>query len=237
MKIYGINQAGSINLGKKVAQKNNTQAHLTSNQKEIAKNSLAEMIGRSQVSFKGESSLEGNILEYQNSSLLKGSENFVYNKEDGSIEYEEYTNNNLLKKRYKFNPLKGTEEITLLQPDGTTTVQTKEPGLYVFERFNEEGKPLLREESDDDSEESMLNKVSVKYEYGSKQREIIRRFKNGEVADIEVIDSRTGEIVTEGRLLESKFRRDGGWTVTKNIVNGDIYEKQTKRYCIFSCSH
>ena len=226
MKIYGINQLGNIKTEKTLQKNSNVKNPISKNQTEISKNSLAEAIGRSQVSFKGTSSLEGNLLEYQNASLLKGSENFVYNKEDGSIEYEEYTSGNILKKRYKFNPLKGIEQVTLLQPDGTTTVEKKEPDLYVFERYDSEGKILLREEADDDSEESMLDKVSVKFEYGDKQREIIRRYKNGEVSEVEVVDSRTGEVVTEGRLLESKFRREGGWIITKNIVTGDIYEKE-----------
>ena len=229
MKISGINQIVSINFDKKINQKKNIQSPISKGMVDLANNSLAEVIGRSQVSFKGESSLSGNILQYQNISKLTGkSESFTYNKEDGSIEHEEYTSGNVLKKKYKFNPSNGFEQITLLQPDGTTTIETKEPDLYKFERFDEEGNPLYREESDDDSEESKLNKITVTYEYGDKAREIIRRYKNGKVSEVEVIDSRTGDVVTEGRLLESKFKQKDGWIVTKNIVNGDIYERELK---------
>lgn len=229
MKIFGINQTSNINFNKKIEENKKTQSPITKNQTEIAKNSLAETIGRSQVSFKGESKLAGNILQYENVAKLTGkSENFVYNKEDGSLEYEEYTGNNTLKKRYKFNPTKGIEEITLLQPNGTTTIKRIEPDLYTFERFNELGDILYHEEADDDSEEAKMNRVSVTYEYGDKEREIIRRYKNGQVTETEVIDPRTGEVVTEGRLLEITFKKDGGWTMTANIVTGDVYEKERK---------
>ena len=150
----------------------------------------------------------------------------VTTKEPGSIEFEEYTGNNVLIKRYYFNPAQGKEVITLLQDDGTTTVTTKEPDLYKFERLDEDGKPLYLEEANDDSEESKANRITVTYEYGDKEREIIRRYKNGEVSEIEVIDQRTGDVVTEGRLLESKFRAKDGSIITKNIVNGNIYERE-----------
>lgn len=228
MKIFGINQAGNINFDKKIAKESKMQSPINQTQTEIAKNSLSEAIGRSQVSFKGESHLKGNILEYENVAKLTGkSENFVYNKEDGSIEYEEYTGNGVLKKRYKFNPQKGIEEVTLLRPNGITTVERKEPDLYTSEGYDEDGKILYHEESDDDSPESKMNRVTVTYEYGDKEREIIRRYKDGEVTEIEVIDPRTGDVVTEGRLLERTHSKDG-WTITDNIVTGDVYEKEKR---------
>lgn len=229
MKISRLNQSVNVNFDNKITKNKTVKSPITQGMVELANNSLAEVIGRSQVSFKGESRLSGNILEYQNVSKLTGkSESFIYNKEDGSIEHEEYTSGNVLKKKYKFNPTTGFEQITLLQNDGTTTVETKEPDLYKFEKFDEDGNPLYREEADDDSEESKLNRVTVTYEYGDKAREIIRRYKNGSVSEVEVVDPRTGDVVTEGRLLESKFRRKDGWILTKNIVNGDVYEKELK---------
>ncbi len=229
MEISRINQLANINFKPKSYKNEKTQSPISQNIKELTNNSLAEAIGRSQVSFKGESELKGPILSYQNVGKLTGrSENFIYNKEDGSIEYEEYTGNNKLKKRYSFHPAEGKEEVTLLQDDGTTKRTTKEPGLYKEEIIDEDEKPLFLLEADDDSDKSKSNRITVTYEYGDKAREIIRRYKNGEVSEIEVIDPRTGDVVTEGRLLESKFRRKDGWVVTKNIVNGDIYEKELK---------
>ena len=229
MKISRLNQSVNINFDNKIAKNKMVKSPITQGMVELVNNSLAEAIGRSQVSFKGESTFNGNILEYQNVSKLTGkSESFIYNKEDGSIEHEEYTSGNVLKKKYKFNPTTGFEQITLLQGDGTTTVETKEPDLYKFERFDENGNPLFCEEADDDSEESKLNRVTVTYEYGDKAREIIRRYKNGTVSEVEVVDPRTGDVVTEGRLLESKFKRKDGWIITKNIVNGEVYEKELR---------
>ena len=227
MQISRLNQSLNVNFEKKKYNENKVNSPISQGMTELANNSLAEAIGRSQVSFRGEIQFNGNLLEYQHFGKLTGkSENFIYNKEDGSIEYEEYTGNNVLIKRYYFNPAQGKEVITLLQDDGTTTVTTKEPDLYKFERLDEDGKPLYLEEANDDSEESKANRITVTYEYGDKEREIIRRYKNGEVSEIEVIDQRTGDVVTEGRLLESKFRAKDGSIITKNIVNGNIYERE-----------
>ena len=139
MQISRVNQSFSINFEQKKYNEKKVNSPISQGMTELANNSLAEAIGRSQVSFRGESQLNGNLLEYQNVGKLTGkSENFIYNKEDGSIEYEEYTGNNVLKKRYYFNPAKGVEKVTLLQNDGTTTVTTKDPELYKFERFDED---------------------------------------------------------------------------------------------------
>ena len=96
-----LSTVAGITMFSKLEQPQKVKSPISQGMTELANNSLAEAIGRSQVSFRGESQLNGNLLEYQNVGKLTGkSENFIYNKEDGSIEYEEYTGNNVLKKHY-----------------------------------------------------------------------------------------------------------------------------------------
>lgn len=188
----------------------------------LLKNSLAEAIGRSQVSFCGENRIKGSVFEHSCNEFLGDKENIFYNKEDGSFKHQIISRDGIIKKQEEFFPLQNKEIITKVT-DGIKTVTTKTDSSIQVEKFNAEGKQIYFEVSD-----NVGNKKTVETDY-KKNIEIITRESYGK-KDVQVIDLTTKESLSSGDLvLKRIFNKDENAFNTINIVTGQILKTEKYR--------
>ncbi len=221
-----INFVSSVNNGYSINSNNvknekepNIQQKTSTNV--FQKNSLSEAIGRSQVSFCGDNRIRGNVFQHTCSEVLGDKETISYNKEDGSFMHQITGRDGALKRQEEFFPQLGKEVITKLT-NGIKTITTKTPSALQIEKFNEEGKQIYFETSDNNG-----NKKSVTTDYNKNVR-ITTRESYGQ-KDVEVIDLTTNQSVTTGDLVQRRYKdRETGELHTINVITGQILK--TEKY-------
>ena len=208
-------------------QKNNTvQNNKISNNPNIVSGSLlnnpmAEIIGRSQLlSFKGDNKIDGNMFIHDCFEILGKKENITYNKEDGSFSHSIYNRDGSLIRSEEYFPAQGKEVITTTDLYGTT-IKTKTPETRIVEKLNNDGNQVFWEVVYNNG-----NKNSIVTQYNNNRR-IIRETKNGRELQPKVIDLRTGQYVTSGKLVYHRvYDKYTDMYVTENIITGQIIKEE-----------
>lgn len=207
------------------AQKVNNKAKLATNptvdNKEIQKNSMAELLGRCQtVSFGAVNRMQGNNLVHEcKDGLFGGKESINYNKENGSLKHEIYDKYGYLVRRSEFFPQKGTEIIMEVDEDGNETTTTTTPN-YREEITVDADK---RQTYKDYEEFATGRHQNIETDY-RRNRTVVRE-KAGfhSPQQIMVVDLRTNRAVTSGKLVyDTGFNEDKGVEETINIITGQI---------------
>jgi len=221
MKISAFTPASNNIIAQKLENKNSKNINNGTISNAIMKNSVAEMVGRSQVvSFKGENRINGNIFEHTCNKLTGGKENVFYNKQDGSFTHQILNRDGSLKSQIEFYPSQGKEIETQVE-NGIKTVKTKTPLSSITEKFDSKGnQTLYREIGKDGSKTTIITELN-------KHRRIIKKEKNGVALTPEVIDLRTNCSVYTGEIVQTRyFDKMSGTYITENIVTGQILKKE-----------
>ena len=221
MKISAFTPVSNSLIEKKVENKNISNINNSFTSNAIMKNSVAEMIGRSQVvSFKGDNRINGNIFEHTCNKLTGGKENVFYNKVDGSFKHQILNRDGSLKSQIEFYPLQGKEIETQVE-NGIRTVKTLTPISTITEKYDSKGNQTFYKEIGKDG-----SKTTVVTEF-SKHRRIIRQEKDGKTLRPQVIDLRTNCSVYTGEIVQTRyFDKVSGTYLTENIVTGQILKKE-----------
>ncbi len=204
-------------------QKINKKNQLTTNsiqaKNDILKNSMAEVIGRSQsVSFTGSNRYIGNIFEHtcRENFGLSGKETIKYNKEDGSLRHEVYGIDGNIKEVREFYPQRSTEIITQ-HSNGEKSITIKTPDNEKTEKFDSTGRQILF-----DYKDRAGNKKRIETDY-KRLRQVIREQHGYEQEHVTVYDLKTGLSVVSGDLvIDTRYDQTANANITENIVTKQI---------------
>ena len=208
-------QRNSVNLNK---AKNNSVSNNV-----ILNNSISEVIGRSQVSFRGTGSTTLNGFEYENYSSFGKSEKVEYDFTTGELIYDEVTKRDgVISRKIKFIP-STKERITIENNvDGTITTTIQNPnGTKISIDDSKKGNIYLYTQSNDGKTET----VKTEHDRG---RKVITKEEPGIPKKVTVIDLITDNQVTKGPLVEDWIRTSNNSKELRNIVTGAIYQSEFK---------
>lgn len=187
---------------------------------EIEKNSLSEVIGRSQVvSFSGTNKTIGKVFEHECSELRGNKEHIKYDKTDGSLVHEILRKDGTLYKKEEYYPADETEIITTVDDDGKKTIITK----FKDKRIQ-----------DDYDNTNRLTQSHTKYINGDEEKEItdydlqrkIILHKKGNKTQISVLDLETNLFVTSGdKAKVIVYDEETDTYLTINVVTGKVYKE------------
>lgn len=220
--LSSVNSVSNVKLNVKNQKVNSTKA--TTNA--IMNNSLAEAIGRSQVSFTGIANNSKNKFEYLQKNIGGSSEGFTYDKTTGVMEYTEKHSNDKIKKFVRIIPKTQEEFVQEIAKDGSYTIEVKSPSKAVYQEFDEKNNIKYRE-----TEYPSGKKVTYDYDYAN-QRIINRIYlPDAEEPTVRVLDinSKLELPPNDERLIyKTKFHLDDGTTELReyNLVTGEIYRSE-----------
>lgn len=197
----------------------------TVNNTEIQKNSMAETIGRSQVSFGATNKSNRTIFEHSCGGKFGFTEKDVitYNKETGSLKHEIYRTNGKLRETQEFFPFDRSEIITTIDEDGKKVIKTTTPEFYQIEKTDSKGREIFLRNEDYTNGELYTRTTDYK-----RQRCVERTQKDKSSPEVvQVTDLRTNTLVTTGELVSDKrFDKQTNTYITENIVTKQVLETE-----------
>lgn len=209
----------------------NTQKQVATNPNqynEIPKNSMAELIGRSQtVSFGAINKTQGNIFEHicQEKFGLGEKDVIQYNKQTGCLKHEVYSSNGSLKRVEEYYPADRSEIIITFDESGAKTVQTTTPDFESVEKYDAKDREVyLRHEDTNGSS------YSRETDYRRKRR--VEREKKAPNAyeRVVVTDLKTNKPVTTGPLvIDKRYEEQTNLYITENIVTKQVLKMEQRR--------
>lgn len=226
MKI-SFNPAFSYTQTQKINNKEQKATNPNQNINEIQKNSLAEVLGRSQaVSFGATNRMQGPVFEHICKEKFGLGEKDVikYNKENGSLRHEIYDSAGNIMQIQEFFPMESSEIMTRFDNDGAKTITTTTPNFEQVEKFDSRGRQtFLRNENVNGS------KYQTDIDY-RRQRKVIREQSAYSAERITVIDLRTQQTVTSGDLvIDTRYDKAMNANVTENILTKQVLKLEYKR--------
>ncbi len=211
----GYTQASKINNNAKVA------TNPTVNNKEIQKNSMAELLGRCQtVSFGAVNRMQGkNLIHECKDGFFGGKEIINYNKETGSLKHEVLDKYGYLVRSSEYYPHKGTEIVTEIDDDGNQTTTTVTPDYKEVITVDADKRQTYK----DYEEYATGRHQNIDTDYG-RNRTVVREKAGFHYPEkITVVDLRTNQAVTRGPLVyDTSFNENKGLEETINIITGQI---------------
>ena len=193
----------------------------TLNQTSISLNSSQEAIGRSQVSFKGVTS----IINDDGTMTVSGAKSFQYNPATGELSYEERPGYDGIKLRStSFNPKTTTKRVVEEYKDRiTTTTTTADPkATYTktIETIDNQKRQTYYYERD-----SLGTETTIITDYDGRKRQVKTiKAPDEEQGKVTVIELNTHVEVKEGEKVIDRITTDTG-SELRNIINGDVYER------------
>ncbi len=220
MKI-SFNPAVGYTQASKVNNKVQVATSPAVNNKEIQKNSMAELLGRCQtVSFGAVNRMQGkNLIHECKDGFFGGKEIINYNKETGSLKHEVLDKYGYLVRSSEFYPHKGTEIVTEIDDDGNQTTTTVTPDYKEVITVDADKRQTYK----DYEEYATGRHQNIDTDYG-RNRTVVRE-KAGFHAPqtITVVDLKTNQAVTRGPLVyDTSFNQNKGIEETINIITGQI---------------
>lgn len=227
MKISFNPSIGYINEKKNINIKNSAVTN-TNQYNEIQKNSLAELIGRSQtVSFGAINKFQGAIFEHTCQEKFGFGEKDVikYNKQNGCLRHEIYDINNNLTRVEEFFPSQSSEVITTFDENGGKTVETTTPEFNDVEKYDIKNREIYLKHEDSDGS------VYIKETDYKRQRCVYKEQKSSCPAEqIMVIDLKTNQSVTTGELvIDKRYDEKTNTYITENIITKQTLETEQRR--------
>lgn len=214
------------------AEKNiKTQKHTATSPNqynEIPRNSMAELIGRSQtVSFGAINKTQGPIFEHtcQEKFGLGEKDVIQYNKQTGCLKHEIYSSNGNLKRVEEFFPAEKSEVITTFGDDGVKTIKTSTPDLFGIEKYDSRDREIYLRHED-------ANGTIYTRETDYKRKRCVHREQKASYLpeQVMVIDLRTGRSVTSGELVtDERYDEATNTYITENIVTKQILKTKQER--------
>ena len=215
MKIRNINKLQNTKFPIKSQVKEFKNETIKQNQTTMMSNSLAEIMGRSQISFKSENSFKNN--QYKHICSEDGlEEKIFYDFKTGNLRHEFYNEYDKLKKSIEF--IQDTKEriTTLFGNRNAKTVITESEEGKVKREYNEHGFEVLSEETD------FLGNKKITYTDYEKQRKLVK-----EHGIVKVFDLKTNQQVFSGDLVYSEvFDKEKNSNVTYNVITGNIIREK-----------
>ena len=206
---------------------NKEQKTETKNINEIQRNSMAEVIGRSQtVSFGATNRMQGPIFEHICKEKFGLGEKDVikYNKENGSLKHEIFDSAGNILRAQEFFPQEQSEILTEYDVDGGKTITTSTPDYQQIEKFDSRDRQVLLK-----FEDSRGKKYQQDTDY-RRQRKVIREQNPHRAEQITVIDLRTQQPVTSGDLvIDTRYDSSMNADVTENILTKQVLRLEYKR--------
>ncbi len=223
MKI-SFNPSVSYIQAHKVENKKQVTTNPNQNYNEIQKNSMAELLGRSQtVSFGAINKISGNIFEHvcQEKRFGGVTEKDVikYNKANGSLKHEVFDKQGFLVRSSEFFPQESTEIITEVDEDDNTTTTTTTPNFKEVITKDAEGRTIYKDY--EDSRTGYHQNIDTDMQ---RMRTVVRERQNRHLPEtILVVDLKTNQAVTSGLLVRDTFYNENkGVEETINIITGQI---------------
>ncbi len=223
MKI-SFNPSVSYFQAQKAENKKQVTTNPNQNHNEIQKNSMAELLGRSQtVSFGATNNIKGNIFEHVCQERRLGGfyekDVIKYNKENGSLKHEVFDKYGDLIRSSEFFPLKNTEITTEVDEYGDTTTVTTSPEFKEVITKDSEGRTIFNDYEDYRTGYHKNIDTDMK-----RMRTVVRERRNSYLPEsIEVYDLKTNKTVTTGALVrDTFFNENKGVEETINIITGQV---------------
>ncbi|MBQ8635283.1 J domain-containing protein [bacterium] len=228
MKILLHNQSGSVNSLKKNAPKMSTSIQKHPQMNDVAKNTMQELLGRSQVSFRGDIISDGPEIVYtQKRTMGIGQdERITYDKVTGTFRYVERYPNGSLKKLHEFDYFSKKELVKEFEKDGSGYVELTNDTEVDTTEFMEGGKPISRKIERVDGSRTIFE-----YEY-KQDRIIVRDFapnSNTPITNVLDIKSQMVLDVNDPRTItRGKFKKPDGAIEKRryNLISGYVYDSK-----------
>jgi len=212
------NKVNSFNKEKKLQKKQN---YSTSNS--IAKNSLQEALGRSQVVFRGTGNATKYGFHYVNENILgKIGEEITYNDKNGSLEYKAHTPQGVISQQMYFIPLKQTRVIISTDEDGNKTETRIMPHGTMTKITDSQDRQIYIQKND---RKGTIDTLETDWETGRKILTQKRPELNEDVIRVFTLE---GEEVFEGDLVKERLEVEDNYFETRNIITGKLYS--TEKY-------
>lgn len=184
--------------------------------------SVNEILGRTQVSFTGKNIIRQNYYEHDCNEPFGVKENIHYNKEDGSYVHTVTNRNGSLKSKEEYYPLEQKEIITRVLKNGIEVTENIGTESSKITRTDREGREVFLQTKD---ALGNLKTIETSYRRG---RQVIKEENNNGSSSIKIIDTKTGNEVTEGPLVyNEEYDNKTDRYNTVNILTG-IVEKSVK---------
>lgn len=206
--------------------KKETNTVPNNNVKEIQKNSVAELIGRSQtVSFKsakfpGERFTEHSWVE-RSEDKKKIFNKLVCDNETGDrthLKTDRYGN---FVGRDEYYIQQKSRIVSTIDDNGISTITTLTPTTKTQERLDAENRPILVAHTDADG-----NKRVEITDY-NRGRMVVRETIQGQEQPLKVFDIRTGKEVFNGSLvIDRRYDQTTGTYITENIITKDVLKRE-----------
>lgn len=196
------------------------------NEKEIQKNSVSELIGRSQtVSFKASTFPGARFTEH---SWVERSEDKkkIFNK----LVCDNETGDRTHLKTDRYGNFVGRDEyyiqqksriVSTIDDNGISTITTLTPTTKTQERLDSENRPILVAHTD-----AQGNKRVEITDY-NRGRMVVRETIQGQEQPLRVFDIRTGKEVQSGSLvIDRRYDQTTGTFITENIITKDVLKRE-----------
>ena len=196
------------------------------NVKEIQRNSIAELLGRSQtVSFGAHNAYNGSFLEHscvEKQGLGKFiKEQILFDRKTGNMTHvitDRYDN---LISRDEYYPQKGSQIRTTLDSNGVFTITTITPTTKTVEKSDSENRPFMLAHTDAEGNKRV---EMTNYKRG---RMVVKETIKGEEQPTKVINLNTGKEVTSGPLvIDRRYDEETDTYITENIVTKDVLKRE-----------
>ena len=184
----------------------------------IAKNSLQEALGRSQVSFSGVGKATKTGFHYLNENILgKVGEEIIFNDRNGALEYKAHTPQGEISQHMYFIPEKRTRVLISTDGDGNTTEQRIMPHGTLTLVTDNQGRRTFMQKND---RKGTIDTFEYDYELG---RQILTQQRPGYDYNVVRVFTLEREEIFEGELLKERVEVGNGHFETTNIKTGKLY--------------
>ncbi len=224
MKINALNALGGRNSAK-VEEKRSTFKQDFAQTNVLAKNSLQEVMGRSQVNFTGVATNGPDKFTYEQTNLMGSSDNVVYDKKTGFFEYYERYSNGSIKKLVQLSPKSQKEYTKEIDKEGNITEYTCTPDKLTEVHRDPDNKMLSRTTTFKDE-----GVVVEKYDYKNNRIVVTYKGADGEsevrVFDLmsrEELDPKDPRMIGKRRIAHS----NGTYELREyNLKTDEVYKSE-----------
>lgn len=207
-----------------ILNKNNLISNTSSQNYELPKSSMAEVLGRVQaISFKGINTVEGSYVEHtcteRNGINGITIEHIIYDKKTGNYTHKICDKDDVVIRREDYYPSKKTEIITTYDKDGTVTIEKTSPDKKIIEKYDSENRKIYVQTSTD----TVIETEQIDYKRG---RKVIDITDHDIKQPTMVVNLETGNLEFGDLAIDRIYDKKTNTYITQNIVTKAIHKKE-----------